>query len=43
MQRDDFFKKLLDNLYDGVYFVDKDRKITVLEQGRGAHHRIRGR
>ena len=33
MQRDDFFKKLLDNLYDGVYFVDKTRKITYWNRG----------
>src|SRR5271157_6571857 len=24
---DDFFKKMLDELYDGVYFVDTDRRI----------------
>jgi len=29
----EFYKKLLDNLYDGVYFVDKDRKITYWNQG----------
>ena len=28
-----FYKKLLDNLYDGVYFVDKDRKITYWNKG----------
>jgi diguanylate cyclase (GGDEF)-like protein/PAS domain S-box-containing protein len=26
--RTDFFKTLLDNFYDGVYFVDPDRRIT---------------
>ena len=26
--KDSFFKELLDNLYDGVYLVDPDRKIT---------------
>jgi diguanylate cyclase (GGDEF)-like protein/PAS domain S-box-containing protein len=25
---ENFYKKILDNLYDGVYFVDLDRKIT---------------
>jgi diguanylate cyclase (GGDEF)-like protein/PAS domain S-box-containing protein len=28
MKSDSFYKKLLDNLYDGVYFVDLERKIT---------------
>ncbi|MCI0520984.1 MAG: sensor domain-containing diguanylate cyclase [Chloroflexi bacterium] len=28
-----FFKDLLDNLYDGVYFVDADRKITYWNKG----------
>ena len=27
-QNDDFYKDLLDNLYDGVYFVDTGRRIT---------------
>ncbi|HVN31548.1 MAG TPA: sensor domain-containing diguanylate cyclase [Thermoanaerobaculaceae bacterium] len=27
-QQSDFFKTLLDNFYDGVYFVDPDRRIT---------------
>jgi hypothetical protein len=26
--RDDFYKKLMDNLYDGIYFVDSERVIT---------------
>lgn len=29
----DFYKQLLDNLYDGVYFVDRDRRITYWNQG----------
>ena len=29
----DFYKSLLDNLYDGVYFVDRDRKITYWNRG----------
>jgi len=28
-----FFRDLLDNLYDGVYFVDRDRKITYWNKG----------
>jgi diguanylate cyclase (GGDEF)-like protein/PAS domain S-box-containing protein len=28
-----FYKHLLDNLYDGVYFVDKDRRITYWNKG----------
>ena len=24
----DFYKNILDNLYDGIYFVDRDRVIT---------------
>ncbi|RYD04991.1 hypothetical protein N752_11545 [Desulforamulus aquiferis] len=28
-----FYKDLLDNLYDGVYFVDRDRRITYWNQG----------
>ncbi|HEY6837725.1 MAG TPA: PAS domain S-box protein, partial [Geobacteraceae bacterium] len=28
-----FFRKLLDNLYDGVYFVDRDRLITYWNKG----------
>jgi len=30
---DHFYKSVLDNLYDGVYFVDKDRKITYWNKG----------
>lgn len=34
MKTDDvFYKNLLDNLYDGVYFVDKDRRITYWNKG----------
>lgn len=29
----EFYKKLLDTLYDGVYFVDKDRRITYWNKG----------
>ena len=29
----DFYKSLLDNLYDGVYFLDPDRKITYWNRG----------
>jgi len=28
-----FYKNLLDNLYDGVYFVDSDRRITYWNKG----------
>jgi diguanylate cyclase (GGDEF)-like protein/PAS domain S-box-containing protein len=34
MGRDDgFYKAILDNLYDGVYFVDRDRRITYWNRG----------
>ncbi len=29
----DFYKNLIDNLYDGVYFVDRDRRITYWNKG----------
>ena len=29
----DFYKELVDNLYDGVYFVDRDRRITYWNEG----------
>lgn len=29
----DFYKTLLDNLYDGVYFIDPDRRITYWNRG----------
>jgi diguanylate cyclase (GGDEF)-like protein/PAS domain S-box-containing protein len=32
-QDDNFYKKLLDNLYDGVYFVDPERCITYWNKG----------
>ncbi|BBA69899.1 GGDEF domain-containing protein [Geobacter sulfurreducens] len=28
-----FYKELIDNLYDGVYFVDRDRRITYWNRG----------
>jgi len=31
--QDTFYKHLLDNLYDGVYFVDKDRRILYWNKG----------
>ena len=36
---DDFFKKMLDELYDGVYFVDTDRRILYWN---GAAERLSG-
>ncbi|HEU0294020.1 MAG TPA: GGDEF domain-containing protein [Anaerolineales bacterium] len=33
MENEDFYKKLLDNLSDGVYFVDRDRVITYWNKG----------
>lgn len=33
MQNEDFYKTLLDNLFDGVYFVDRDRVITYWNKG----------
>lgn len=34
MKSDDgFYKKLLDNLYDGIYFVDNSRRITYWNKG----------
>ena len=32
-QNDNFYHSILDNLYDGVYFVDRDRKITYWNKG----------
>lgn len=29
----EFYKNLLDNLYDGVYFLDRDRRITYWNKG----------
>lgn len=31
--RDTFYRELLDNLYDGVYFVDRERRITYWNRG----------
>jgi diguanylate cyclase (GGDEF)-like protein/PAS domain S-box-containing protein len=31
--RSDFFKSLLDNFYDGVYFVDPDHRVTYWNKG----------
>jgi diguanylate cyclase (GGDEF)-like protein/PAS domain S-box-containing protein len=31
--RDDFYKKLIDNLYDGIYFIDLERVITYWNKG----------
>ncbi len=33
MMNDAFYKELMDNLYDGVYFVDMDRTITYWNKG----------
>jgi len=30
---DNFYRKILDNLYDGVYFVDPERRITYWNKG----------
>src|SRR5512134_1518746 len=30
---DDLYKRILDNLYDGVYLVDPDRRITYWNSG----------
>ncbi|RNC69240.1 MAG: diguanylate cyclase [Desulfuromonadales bacterium] len=30
---DSFYKKVLDNLYDGIYFVNEDRRITYWNRG----------
>lgn len=32
-QNSDFYKQLLDSLFDGVYFVDRERRITYWNQG----------
>ena len=29
----DFYKDIIDNLYDGIYFVDRDRVITYWNKG----------
>ena len=28
-----FYKEIIDNLYEGVYFVDRDRVITYWNKG----------
>lgn len=33
MHNEEFYRELLDNLYDGVYFVDRDRRITYWNRG----------
>lgn len=33
LHENDFYKDLIDNLYDGVYFVDRDRTITYWNKG----------
>ena len=33
MADDNFYKKMLENLHDGVYFVDNERKITFWNKG----------
>ena len=33
MPNEDFYRKILDNLFDGVYFVDRDRVITYWNKG----------
>jgi diguanylate cyclase (GGDEF)-like protein/PAS domain S-box-containing protein len=33
LPRSEFFKSILDNLYDGVYFLDLDRRITYWNNG----------
>ena len=35
MNYDNFFKGMVDNLFDGVYFVDPSRKITYWNQAAG--------
>lgn len=36
MYKDRFYRKVLENLYDGVYFVDKCRRITFWNKGAEA-------
>lgn len=33
MMNENFYKEIIDNLYDGVYFVDRDRVITYWNRG----------
>jgi len=37
-----FYQDLLDQISDGVNFVNRDGRITPMEPRRGANHRIRG-
>jgi len=32
-EENDFYKEIIDNLYDGVYFVDRDRVVTYWNKG----------
>lgn len=32
-EKDNFYKEIIDNLYDGVYFVDRDRVVTYWNKG----------
>jgi len=32
----DFCRSILDNLYDGVYFVDRERRITYWKNSTGS-------
>lgn len=33
----EYYKKVLDNLYDGIYFIDKDKKILYWNKGAEEH------
>jgi len=33
VEQNDFYKELIDNLFDGVYFVDQERQITYWNKG----------
>lgn len=33
LEDQDFYKEIIDNLYDGIYFVDRDRVITYWNKG----------
>lgn len=33
MQNSEFYKKMMDNIYEGIYFVDKNRVITFWNKG----------
>ncbi|MGB5823655.1 MAG: sensor domain-containing diguanylate cyclase [Proteocatella sp.] len=33
MENNEFYRKMLDNIYEGVYFVDENRKITFWNKG----------